>query len=89
MWKERPVVASRIGGIPDQIEDGRLGMLISDPRDLKALGEAVGGLLADRESAARLGAAAHAGVHQHFLGPQHLGWYFEVSRRLAFERVSA
>jgi glycosyltransferase involved in cell wall biosynthesis len=62
MWKERPVVASRIGGIPDQIEDGRLGMLISDPRDLKALGEAVGGLLADRESAARMGAAAHAGV---------------------------
>jgi hypothetical protein len=42
MWKERPVVASRIGGIRDQIENGRLGMLISDPRDLKAVGEAVG-----------------------------------------------
>ena len=89
MWKERPVVASRIGGIRDQIEDSRSGILISDPRDLKAVGEAVGGLLADRESAARMGAAAHASVQQHFLGPQHLGRYFEVIRRLAFERVSA
>jgi trehalose synthase len=89
MWKQRPVVASRIGGIRDQIEDGRSGVLISDPHDLKAVGEAVGGLLADRESAARMGAAAHASVQQHFLGPQHLGRYFEVIRRLAFERVSA
>ncbi|MGO9905459.1 MAG: glycosyltransferase [Solirubrobacteraceae bacterium] len=89
MWKERPVVATRVGGIRDQIEDGRSGVLISDPRDLKAVGEAVGGLLADRESAARMGAAAHASVQQHFLGPQHLGRYFEVIRRLAFERVRA
>jgi trehalose synthase len=89
MWKERPVVASRIGGIRDQIEDGRSGVLISDPHDLKAVGEAIGGLLADRESAARMGDAAHASVQQHFLGPQHLGRYFEVIRRLAFERVSA
>ena len=89
MWKRRPVVASRIGGIRDQIENGRSGMLIADPLDLKAVGKAVGGLLADRGSAARMGAAAHASVQQHFLGPQHLGRYFEVIRRLAFERASA
>ena len=28
MWKQRAVVASRIGGIRDQIEDGRSGMLL-------------------------------------------------------------
>jgi trehalose synthase len=89
MWKKRPVVASRIGGIRDQIENGRSGVLISDPRDLKKVGEAVGGLLADREFAVRMGAAAHASVQQHFLGPQHLGRYFEVIQRLASERVLA
>jgi trehalose synthase len=89
MWKERPVVASRIGGIRDQIDDGRSGLLISDPRDLEKVGNAVGGLLADRQRAGRMGAAARVRVQQHFLGPQHLGRYFEVIRRLASERVSA
>jgi trehalose synthase len=87
MWKQRPVVASQIGGIRDQIDDGRSGLLISDPRDLKQVGEAVGGLLADQDRAGRIGAAAHVRVQQHFLGP--LGRYFEVIQRLASERGSA
>ena len=47
MWKARPVVASRIGGIQSQIVDGETGMLLDDPGDLAAFGEAVTGLLAD------------------------------------------
>ena len=35
MWKARPVVASAVGGIKDQIVDGETGMLLDDPRDLE------------------------------------------------------
>ena len=31
MWKERPVVASRVGGIQDQIVHGRSGLMVSGP----------------------------------------------------------
>jgi trehalose synthase len=86
MWKQRPVVASRIGGIRDQIEDGRSGLLLSDPRDLEQAGAAIGGLLADGERAQRIGIAAQRRVQQQFLGPHHLGRYFEVIRRVVSQR---
>jgi trehalose synthase len=86
MWKQRAVVASRIGGIRDQIEDGRSGLLISDPRDLMQAGAAVSGLLADPDRAGEIGRAAQTRVRQHFLGPHHLGRYFEVIRRLVSKR---
>ncbi len=82
MWKERPVVASRIGGIQDQIGDGESGVLISDPRDLVEFGAAVLGLLNEPERAQRIGAAARARVRAHFLGPHHFGRYFELIQRL-------
>ena len=86
MWKQRPVVASRIGGIRDQIEDGRSGVLLSDPRDLEQAGAAISELLADEERAQEIGRAAHLRVQQQFLGPHHLGRYFEVMNRVASKR---
>ena len=41
MWKSRPVIASRVGGIVDQIVDGDSGVLVQDPADLREFGEAV------------------------------------------------
>ena len=82
MWKERPVVATRIGGIQDQIIDGESGVLVSDPRDLLEFGSAVAGLLADPDRASRMGAAAHLRVREQFLAPHHLGRYFELIGRL-------
>ncbi len=86
MWKQRPVVASRIGGIRDQIEDGRSGLLLPDPRNLEQAGEVIAGLLADQERAQEIGIAAQHRVQQQFLGPHHLGRYFEVMQRVASQR---
>jgi trehalose synthase len=86
MWKQRPVVASRIGGIRDQIEDGRSGVLISEPRDLEQVGAAITALLADSERRRQMGIAAQRRVQQQFLGPHHLGRYFEVMNRVASQR---
>ena len=52
MWKGRPVVASRIGGIQDQIVDGESGVLV-DPADLAGVGAAIEGLLGDPGAAGR------------------------------------
>jgi trehalose synthase len=78
MWKSRPVVASRLGGIQDQIEHGRSGVLLDDPRDLRAFGNAVNGLLDDAAAAAAMGAAAALRVRDHFLAPHSLLAYLEL-----------
>jgi trehalose synthase len=74
MWKGRPVVASDVGGIQDQIEDGRTGYLV-EPTDLVAFADRVNALLADPHHAERMGAAAARRVRDLFLGPRHLGQY--------------
>jgi glycogen(starch) synthase len=53
----RPVVATRVGGIPDLVRDGESGLLVpqGDPR---ALADAMTSLLADRELAEGLAAGA-------------------------------
>ncbi len=71
MWKARPVVASRTGGIVDQVSDGT-GVLVDDPRDLRAFGAAVAGLLADPRRAGEVGAAARERVRQKFLPDRQL-----------------
>jgi glycosyltransferase involved in cell wall biosynthesis len=55
----RAVVAARVGGIPDLVEDGRNGLLV-EPGDTQALADALVRILTDRELAERLGAGAHA-----------------------------
>lgn len=78
MWKDRAVVASRVGGIQDQITHGRDGLLLDDPDDLEAFSQVLGGLLGDDERVARLGAAAHARVLEDFLGDRHLDRWVDV-----------
>jgi len=72
MWKGRPVVASSVGGIVDQIEDGKNGLLIGDSRDLEGFGRAVVRLLGDKRLARRLGAEARRTVISKFITPCHM-----------------
>jgi trehalose synthase len=75
MWKARPVVASAVGGIVDQITDGRDGVLIDDPADRDAFAAALGGLLTDPAGARRIGEAARERVRREGLGMHGLvGW---------------
>jgi trehalose synthase len=78
MWKSRPMVASRIGGIRDQIEDGRSGILIDDARDLPAFAAAIDRLLADGDEAQRIGDAAHEAVKSGSLSVQRLVHHYEL-----------
>jgi trehalose synthase len=72
MWKGRPIVASAVGGIQDQIEDGVHGLLVQDPTDLAAFGAAVRRLLEDPALAARLGEQARQRARGQFLGLRQL-----------------
>ncbi|WP_457208277.1 glycosyltransferase, partial [Nocardioides sp. P5_C9_2] len=78
MWKSRPVVASAVGGIRDQVEHGVSGVLLDDPGDLDAMARAVDALLRDPDTAGRLGHGAHLRVVDRFLGDRHLIQYAEM-----------
>jgi glycosyltransferase involved in cell wall biosynthesis len=60
-----PVVASRVGGVPEIVEDGVTGFLVP-PGDVEALRDRVGYLLAHPRQAAQLGAAAREHVLARF-----------------------
>jgi len=68
MWKSRPVIASAVGGICDQIEHGVSGLLLRNPRDLDAFAGAVTQILGNRGFAERLGRNARTRVSQNYLG---------------------
>jgi trehalose synthase len=80
MWKGRPVVASKVGGIEDQIVAGESGILLDDPRDLKAFGTAIAGLLAQPQHAKQLGLCARERVRDRFLSLRSLLDYLTVIR---------
>lgn len=89
MWKSRAVVATRCGGIQDQIVDGQSGILLDDPLDLGAAGRALRLLLEDPDLTARLGNAARQRVEDRFLGTRHLIQYLQLLGELLAHVESA
>lgn len=61
MGAGRPIVASRVAGVPDVITDGIHGLLVPE-RDADALAAAMLRLLRDPDLAARMGRAARARI---------------------------
>jgi trehalose synthase len=78
MWKRRPVIGSRVGGIQDQIVDGLSGILIDDPRDLEGLAKAIVTLAGEPKRAAEIGEAAHQRVFDRFLAANRLVEYAQL-----------
>jgi glycosyltransferase involved in cell wall biosynthesis len=76
-----PVVASRVGGLPEVIEDGRTGFLC-DEDDVEAMARRGVELLTDRALHGRVAAAAAIVVREKFceekIVPQYLKLYEDV-----------
>ncbi len=66
MWKKKPVVASNVGGIPAQIQDGVNGYLV-DPFDYEETAKRILDLLSSRNLREEMGIRAHMHVKENFL----------------------
>ena len=80
LWKARPVVAGKVGGIPLQIIDGETGYLV---RTTEECAERVSDLLHDRKLADRMGAAGREFVRERFLITRYLRDYLRIFWTLA------
>jgi glycosyltransferase involved in cell wall biosynthesis len=79
----RPVVASRVEGIPEVVLDGETGILVP-PADARALAQAIDRLLEDPKRAAALGARARELAIERFGVERCVAGYLE-----AYERIVA
>ena len=77
LWKAKPVVASNVGGLPSQIEDGKNGFLL-EPRDFDGFAERIVHLLKNPQDAQNLGQHAKETVRQKFLITRLLSDYLDM-----------
>lgn len=75
LWKGKPVVGGKVGGIPLQIIDGETGFLVED---VEVCAEKVLYLLEKPEEARKMGVAAREHVRRHFLSTRHLADYLSL-----------
>lgn len=75
LWKEKPVVASAVGGIKLQIIDGKTGFLVSS---IGETADRVKSLLKNPKKAAKLGVEGREHVRKNFLITRHLRDYLRL-----------
>ena len=81
MALDKPVVATRAGGIPEAVQDGITGLLVP-PRDPQALADAVRYLLCHPEHGKALGRAGRQRVEHSFTVEQMVCSTLEVYERV-------
>jgi glycosyltransferase involved in cell wall biosynthesis len=82
-----PVVATKVGGMPEAIVDEVTGILVP-PRDVTALGAALGSLASDPDLRARMGDAGRARIAANFTLSICADAYARVYRDLSKDRGS-
>src|SRR5256886_1825910 len=80
MAAARPVVSTRLAGIPESVVDGETGLLVS-PEDTMALSEALGRLMEDAKLRLHYGRAGRARIEQHFRIEHTVGPLIELLQR--------
>jgi trehalose synthase len=81
MWKGKPILASRVGGIVDQVAPDT-GILLDDPTDLDAYGDSLAALLERPDEVTWRGGNARRRVLEEFVGDHHLLQYADLMRQL-------
>jgi glycosyltransferase involved in cell wall biosynthesis len=76
-----PVVATNVGGIPEQVEDGRTGYLVR-PGDTMAMAERLGVLLSDPEACEEMGNSGRSRVLEMFDFDRQAGDFLDWMRLL-------
>jgi trehalose synthase len=79
LWKSRPTVAGRVGGIPAQIQDGETGWLVDS---VEECADACNEILDNPVEARRRGQRGKEFVRQHFLTPRLLRDWLALFNRL-------
>jgi trehalose synthase len=77
LWKRKPVVASNVGGIPLQIQDGQTGYLL-EPNDYDGFAERIIDILKDPSHARDMGEKARRYVQENFLITRMLSDYLDL-----------
>jgi trehalose synthase len=77
LWKGKPVVASRVGGIPLQLEDGVNGFLL-EPDDEDGFADRLVKILEDRSLGEQLGSSGRETVREKFLITRLVGDYLDL-----------
>jgi trehalose synthase len=85
LWKGRPMVAGRVGGIVDQIQDGETGYLVDS---VEECAQALNTILQEPQQARAMALQGKEYVRRHFLSPRLLRDWLALFNRLTGNDVA-